>query len=68
MRINDDLTQSVIVHGSRQEWLPSPASGLDRRMLFRVGEEKALATSLVRYAPAAASPRTCIAGVRKSWC
>ena len=51
MRINDDLTRPVIVHASRQEWVPSPAPGVERRMLFRVGDEKARATSLVRYAP-----------------
>lgn len=51
MRINDDLTQPIIVHGSRQEWIPSPAPGVERRMLFRIGEEKARATSIVRYAP-----------------
>ena len=42
MRINDDLTKPVIVHGSRQDWIPSPAPGVERRMLFRIGDEKAL--------------------------
>lgn len=51
MLINDDLTKSVLVHASRQDWIPSPAPGVDRRMLFRIGEEKARATSIVRYAP-----------------
>jgi len=51
MRINDDLTKPVIVHGSRQDWIPSPAPGVERRMLFRIGDEKARATSIVRYAP-----------------
>jgi len=31
-------------------WVVSPASGVDRLMLDRVGEEVARATSLVRYA------------------
>lgn len=57
MRINDDFTRPVIVHGARQDWVPSPAPGVERRMLFRIGEEKARATSLVRYAPGSAFPR-----------
>lgn len=57
MRINDDFTRPVIVHAARQDWVPSPAPGVHRRMLFRIGEEKARATSIVRYAPASAFPR-----------
>jgi anti-sigma factor ChrR (cupin superfamily) len=57
MRINDDFTRPVIVHAARQEWVASPAAGVDRRMLFRIGEEKARATSIVRYAPESAFPR-----------
>jgi anti-sigma factor ChrR (cupin superfamily) len=57
MRINDDFTRPVIVHAGRQEWVPSPAAGVDRRMLFRIGEEKARATSIVRYARESAFPR-----------
>ncbi len=57
MRINDDFTRPVIVHAARQEWVASPAAGVHRRMLFRIGEEKARATSIVRYAPASAFPR-----------
>lgn len=51
MRINDDLSQPVIVHAAKQAWVASPAPGVERRRLFRVGEEKARATSIVRYAP-----------------
>jgi quercetin dioxygenase-like cupin family protein len=57
MRINDDFTRPVIVHAAKQEWVPSPAAGVDRRMLFRIGEEKARASSIVRYAPESAFPR-----------
>jgi anti-sigma factor ChrR (cupin superfamily) len=57
MRINDDFTRPVIVHAARQDWVASPAAGVDRRMLFRIGEEKARATSIVRYAPESAFPR-----------
>jgi anti-sigma factor ChrR (cupin superfamily) len=57
MRINDDLTQPVIVHAAKLDWIPSPAAGVDRRMLFRIGDEVARATSIVRYAPGSAFPR-----------
>ena len=57
MRINDNLSVPVIVHAARQDWIPSPAAGVERRMLFRVGGEVARATSIVRYAPGSAFPR-----------
>lgn len=57
MRINDDLTRPVFVDTTKLEWVPSPASGVERRMLFRVGDEVARATSIVRYAPESAFPR-----------
>ena len=50
MLLNDDLTVRTVAHAARQEWVPSPSKGVDRRMLFRIGEEKARATSIVRYA------------------
>lgn len=56
MRINDDLTQPVLVHAGRLDWVPSPSAGVDRRMLYREGGEVARATSLVRYAPGSAFP------------
>jgi anti-sigma factor ChrR (cupin superfamily) len=62
MRINDDFALPVIVHGSCQAWTPSPAPGVERRMLFRIGEEKARATSLVRYAPGSSFARHVHAG------
>jgi anti-sigma factor ChrR (cupin superfamily) len=57
MRINDDLSQPIIVHAAKLDWVPSPAAGVDRRMLFRIGGEVARATSIVRYAPGSAFPR-----------
>lgn len=57
MRINDDLSLPVIVHAAREDWVPSPAAGVERRMLFRIGGEVARATSIVRYAPGSAFPR-----------
>lgn len=51
MVLNADLTVRTIVHGASLDWMPSPAKDVDRRMLFRIGDEKARATSIVRYAP-----------------
>ncbi len=51
MRLNDDLSAPTVVHAAAMDWAPSPAKGVERRMLFRIGEEKARATSIVRYAP-----------------
>ncbi|MDE1993810.1 MAG: cupin domain-containing protein [Rhizobiaceae bacterium] len=51
MLLNEDLTARTLVHAEDLDWIPSPPKGVDRRMLFRIGEEKARATSLVRYAP-----------------
>ena len=57
MRLNDDLARPVVVHAATLDWVPSPAAGVDRRMLFRIGGEVARATSIVRYAPGSAFPR-----------
>ena len=32
-------------------WIPSPESGVERRMFERIGDEVAKATSIVRYQP-----------------
>ena len=52
MEINADFTQRVVVHSDTREWKASPMPGVDRRMLDRIGDEVARATSIVRYAPA----------------
>lgn len=57
MRIHDDLAVPVVVHAAKQAWSASPAAGVDRRMLFRIGGEVARATSIVRYAPGSAFAR-----------
>lgn len=51
MLLNDDFAHRALVHAATLDWVASPAQGVERRMLFRIGEEKARATSLVRYAP-----------------
>ena len=51
MELNADFSKRVVVHSSRTPWSPSPMPGVDRRMLDRIGDEVARATSIVRYAP-----------------
>jgi hypothetical protein len=51
MNLNADFGARAAVHAARLDWTPSPISGVDRRMLDRIGDEVARATSIVRYAP-----------------
>jgi anti-sigma factor ChrR (cupin superfamily) len=51
MELNADFSQRAAVHAARLPWVASPIAGVDRRMLDRIGEEVARATSIVRYAP-----------------
>ena len=54
MKINADFSQRVVVHASKMDWVPSPMPGVERRMLDRIGDEVARATTIVRYAPGSA--------------
>ncbi|MDQ7248134.1 cupin domain-containing protein [Dongia sedimenti] len=51
MELNADFSLRAAVHTAALPWIPSPMAGVDRRMLDRIGEEVARATSIVRYAP-----------------
>lgn len=51
MRINADFSKRAVIRPGDIDWVASPMAGVDRRMLDRIGEEKARATSFVRYAP-----------------
>jgi hypothetical protein len=51
MELNADFSKRVAVHAANIPWVPSPMAGVDRRMLDRIGDEVARATSIVRYAP-----------------
>lgn len=57
MRLNDDLSVRTRVDAASMDWTPSPAAGVERRLLFRIGGEKARATSIVRYAPGSSFAR-----------
>jgi ChrR Cupin-like domain len=51
VKLNADFSQRAVVHAGQLPWTPSPMAGVERRMLDRIGEEVARATSIVRYAP-----------------
>ncbi len=50
MDLNADFEKRAVVHGGQIPWVASPMAGVDRRMLDRIGDEVARATSIVRYA------------------
>jgi anti-sigma factor ChrR (cupin superfamily) len=51
MELNADFTKRAVVHGAAMSWQASPMPGVERKMLDRIGEEVARATTIVRYAP-----------------
>ncbi|MCF2871522.1 cupin domain-containing protein [Octadecabacter sp. G9-8] len=51
MDLNADFSSRVVVHAAEIPWVASPMAGVDRRMLDRIGDEVARATTIVRYAP-----------------
>jgi anti-sigma factor ChrR (cupin superfamily) len=51
MELNADFSKRVLVHSAAMPWRPSPSPGVERRMLDRIGDEVARATSIVRFAP-----------------
>lgn len=54
MKLNADFTKRVAVHVEETEWVQSPAAGVQRKMLDRIGDEIARATTIVRFAPGSA--------------
>ena len=49
MELNADFSKRVLVRSTRLPWQASPAVGVERRMLDRIGGEVARATTIVRY-------------------
>ncbi|WP_258807713.1 cupin domain-containing protein [Pseudidiomarina sp. CB1] len=49
--LNMDFSQRVVIETARAEWQPSPAAGIERKLLEREEAERGRATSIVRYAP-----------------
>jgi quercetin dioxygenase-like cupin family protein len=59
MKLHADLNLRAATHAAQMPWLASPIAGVERRLLHRLGEEVAQATSIVRYAPGSRfSPHT----------
>ncbi len=54
MELNADFTQRVVVRNADNAWRASPMPGVERKMLDRIGDEVARATTIVRYAPGSA--------------
>jgi anti-sigma factor ChrR (cupin superfamily) len=61
--LNADFNSRASVHGQQKVWEPSPVPGVQRKMLHRIGDEVAQATSFVRYEPSSQfSPHTHVGG------
>ncbi|WP_299600061.1 cupin domain-containing protein [uncultured Tateyamaria sp.] len=59
MELNADFTQPVRVLDADNPWRASPSAGVERKMLDRIGDEVARATTIVRFAPGSAfAPHT----------
>jgi anti-sigma factor ChrR (cupin superfamily) len=56
MELNADFDERVAIHAARIPWKPSPVPGVERRMLDRLGNEVARATTVVRFAPGSHFP------------
>ena len=56
MQIRADLSRPALVSPDEWEWVDSPQAGVRRVMLDRDGDEVAVATSFVRYAPESRFP------------
>ncbi|WP_170603419.1 cupin domain-containing protein [Ruegeria arenilitoris] len=54
MRVNADFNKRTLVRFNENEWVASPMPGVERKMLDRIGEEVARATTIVRFAPGSA--------------
>lgn len=57
MELNADFGQRVVIRPEDHHWRPSPAAGVERMMLDRIGDEVARATTIVRFAPNSAFDR-----------
>ena len=51
MRVNSEFSETIALNTGELDWLESPMAGVERRMLDRIGDEVARATTIVRYAP-----------------
>jgi anti-sigma factor ChrR (cupin superfamily) len=56
LKIRANFDQRVVVFSGSEPWVRSPSAGVERKMLDRIGDEVARATSIVRFAPNVAFP------------
>lgn len=56
MKLNADFDRAVAVFDAENTWIASPMAGVERKMLDRIGDEVARATTVVRYAPGSSFP------------
>ena len=54
MELNADFSQPARVRDADNPWRASPSAGVERKMLDRIGEEVARATTIVRFAQGSA--------------
>lgn len=54
VKVNADFDKRVLVRFDDTDWVASPMPGVERKMLDRIGEEVARATTIVRFAPGSA--------------
>lgn len=64
MELNADFSRRVAVLAARLRWVASPIAGVDKRMLDRIGDELARATS-IRVHPARGLSRRPASGEAK---
>jgi anti-sigma factor ChrR (cupin superfamily) len=53
MEINADFSERAIINTNDMDWVSSPSAGVERKMLDRIGDEVARATTIVRFLPGA---------------
>ncbi|MEM6945303.1 MAG: cupin domain-containing protein, partial [Pseudomonadota bacterium] len=51
MELNADFSARVVVKTAENAWRTTPMQGVERKMLDRIGDEVARATTIVRFAP-----------------
>ncbi|MDM7984292.1 MAG: cupin domain-containing protein [Maricaulis sp.] len=51
MQLHSNFNERVVLRPEDREWVASPASGVERQMLDRIGDEVARATTIVRFVP-----------------
>ncbi len=54
MELNANLKDRIVIDTRTAPWIASPEPGVERKLLDRVGDEVARATSIVRYVPGSA--------------